>query len=149
MPQIKLRYFGISAFEVTSEKGVRVLIDPCITELRGTKISPVGLEAFPKLDVILVSHSAADHLGDTLELVRQTGCDVMAAGNVATYLARKGVDPQKILLKGRGLSHRRTQTSAGKSIRCCGFQHVSGKKEWVMCCSMHLCTSGAAQENVP
>ena len=105
MPQIKLRYFGISAFEITSEKGVRMLIDPCITGLRDIKISPVGLEAFPELDIILVSHGAADHLGDTLELVRQTGCDVMAAGNVGTYLDRKGIDHQKIRRTLWGMVH--------------------------------------------
>ncbi|MFC1928104.1 metal-dependent hydrolase [Chloroflexota bacterium] len=97
MPQIKLRYFGISAFEITSERGVKVLIDPCITGFRGMKFSPVGLEVFPKLDIILVSHAAGDHLGDTLELAKQTGCDVVAAGNVATYLHRKGVAAEKIM----------------------------------------------------
>ena len=96
MAQIEIRYFGTSAFEITSEKGVKVLIDPCITGFWGIKFSPVGLEAFPKLDIILVSHGAPDHLGDTLELAKQTGCDVMAASDVATYLVRKGIDTSKI-----------------------------------------------------
>ena len=105
MPQIQLRYFGVSAFEITSEKGVKVLIDPCITGFRGIRFSPVGLEAFPKLDIILVSHGAADHLGDTLEMTTQTGCDVMAAADVATYLARKGVDTKKIQRTIWGMMH--------------------------------------------
>ena len=96
MPKIELRYFGISAFEITSEKGVKVLIDPCITGFRGIRFSPVGLEAFPKVDIILVSHGSADHLGDTLELAKQTGCDVMGAADVTTYLTRKGIDSEKV-----------------------------------------------------
>ncbi|MBI2957637.1 MAG: metal-dependent hydrolase [Chloroflexi bacterium] len=96
MPQIELRYFGVSGFEITSENGVKVLIDPCITGLHGVKSSPVGLEAFPTLDIILVSHGADDHLGDTLQLAKQTGCDVMGASDVATYLVRKGIDTRKI-----------------------------------------------------
>jgi L-ascorbate metabolism protein UlaG (beta-lactamase superfamily) len=105
MSEIKIRYFGISAFEITSEKGVKVLIDPCITGLRGIKFSPVGLEAFPRLDIILVSHAAEDHLGDTLEIARQTGCDVMAAKDVATYLRKKGINPAKILSAIWGTLH--------------------------------------------
>lgn len=100
-----MRYFGFSAFEVTSEKGVKVLIDPCITGFGGIRLSPVGLEAFPKLDIVLVSHGAADHLGDTLELARQTGCDVMAAADVATYLTRKGIDTNKIQRTIWGMKH--------------------------------------------
>ncbi len=105
MPQIHLRYFGISAFEITSEKGVKVLIDPCITGFRGIRMSPVGLEAFPKLDIILVSHAAGDHLGDTLELARQTGCDVIAGADVATYLVIRGVDAKKIQRSIWGMEH--------------------------------------------
>ena len=96
MPQIEIRYFGISAFEITSEKGIKVLIDPCITGFHGIRFSPVGLEVFPKLDIILVSHGSVDHLGDTLELTKQTGCDVMGAHNVVAYLKRKGIDTKKI-----------------------------------------------------
>ena len=96
MPQIELRYFGISAFEITSERGVKVSIDPCITGFLGTRFSPVGLEAFPSLDLILVSHGSADHLGDTVELAKQTECDVIAAADVATYLARNGIGTKKI-----------------------------------------------------
>jgi len=45
MPRIELRYFGISAFEITSEQGIKVLIDPCITGCDGKRVSPIGLEA--------------------------------------------------------------------------------------------------------
>ncbi len=105
MPQIEIRYFGISAFEITSEKGVKVLIDPCITGLPGIRFSPVGLEAFPRLDIILVSHGAKDHLGDTLALARQTGCDVMGASNITTYLQREGIDPKKLHQTIWGMMH--------------------------------------------
>jgi L-ascorbate metabolism protein UlaG (beta-lactamase superfamily) len=47
--------------------------------------------------MILVSHAAEDHLGDTLELAKRTGCDIMAAKDVATYLRKEGVSPSKIL----------------------------------------------------
>ena len=121
MPQIELRYFGISAFEITSEKGVKVLIDPCITGFHGIRFSPVGLEAFPKLDIILVSHGSADHLGDTLALAKQTGCDVMAAANVTTYLERKGLDTKKIRHTLWGMVH----DYKGLRIRTVESHHVS------------------------
>lgn len=65
----------------------------------------MGLEAFPQLDLILVSHGAGDHLGDTLELARRTGCPVMAAADVATYLARKGINSDKIQRTIWGMRH--------------------------------------------
>ncbi len=89
----QLHFLGHSAFEIISEKGTRVLLDPYIIN---NAACPYRLEDIQNPDLILVSHAAADHLGDTLELAKKTGCDVLAAADVATFLVRNGIDKKKI-----------------------------------------------------
>ncbi len=130
MPQVEIRYFGISAFEITSEKGVKVLIDPCITGVGETEFSPVGLEAVPKVDLILVSHGAADHLGDTLEIAQRTNCQIIAAADVAMYLDKRGVAPERIKRTIWGMEY----DFKGLRIKVLESHHHSYVQygEWVM-----------------
>ena len=70
MAEIELRYLGNSAFELTSEKGIHILIDPCLTGFKNYKGSPVKLSELAPGDLILGSHAAGDHLGDTVASAR-------------------------------------------------------------------------------
>jgi len=47
-----LKYLGVSAFEITSETGIRVLIDPFIT---GNPMCPVTLDSVKGADMVLVT----------------------------------------------------------------------------------------------
>ncbi|MBI5406440.1 MAG: metal-dependent hydrolase [Nitrospirae bacterium] len=93
MNSVAVRYFGHSCFEVTSQEGVRLLIDPHIT---GNPASPLGLEELDPPDLILVTHAAPDHLGDTLEIVRQSGCRVFCDPAVDYYLKSRKIPPVQV-----------------------------------------------------
>jgi L-ascorbate metabolism protein UlaG (beta-lactamase superfamily) len=49
-----------------------------------------------QVDLILVSHAAFDHLGDTEALARRTGAPVICGGDVKAYLVAKGLPPDQI-----------------------------------------------------
>jgi L-ascorbate metabolism protein UlaG (beta-lactamase superfamily) len=88
-----IRYFGVAAYELLDCKGRRILVDPFLDENPG---SPVKSHQLDPPDLILVSHAAVDHLGDTEALAMRTGAPVVCGGEVKAYLVAKGVPTRQI-----------------------------------------------------
>jgi L-ascorbate metabolism protein UlaG (beta-lactamase superfamily) len=89
----RIRFFGVAAYELTTKAGLHILIDPFLDENPG---SPVNSAELPRVDLILVSHAAADHLGDTEAIARRTGAPVICGGEVKAYLMAKGIPAEQI-----------------------------------------------------
>jgi L-ascorbate metabolism protein UlaG (beta-lactamase superfamily) len=89
----RIRFFGVAAYELTTKAGLHILIDPFLDENPG---SPVKSAELPRVDLILVSHAAPDHLGDTEAIARRTGAPVICGGEVKAYLMAKGIPPEQI-----------------------------------------------------
>jgi L-ascorbate metabolism protein UlaG (beta-lactamase superfamily) len=89
----KIRFFGVAAYELTTKAGLHILIDPFLDENPG---SPVKSAELARVDLILVSHAAPDHLGDTEAIARRTGAPVICGGEVKAYLMAKGIPPEQI-----------------------------------------------------
>ena len=87
----KIRFWGIAAFEITNSDGKVILIDPCLSD---NPASPVGVEDLEQVDLILVTHLASDHLGDTAAIAKKFHCPVVCGPEVQVYLGQQGVDPQ-------------------------------------------------------
>jgi L-ascorbate metabolism protein UlaG (beta-lactamase superfamily) len=90
---VTIRYFGVAAYELVDCEGRRILVDPFLDENPG---SPVKSNQLAPPDLILVSHAAADHLGDTEGLAQRTGAPVVCGGEVKAYLVAKGVPARQI-----------------------------------------------------
>jgi L-ascorbate metabolism protein UlaG (beta-lactamase superfamily) len=88
-----IRFFGVAAYELISSAGRRILVDPFLDENPG---SPVKSDQLEPPDLILVSHAAPDHLGDTETLARRTGAPVVCGGEVRAYLTAKGIPAKQI-----------------------------------------------------
>ncbi len=88
-----IRFFGVAAYELVSSTGKRILIDPFLDDNPG---SPVGSTELANPDLILVSHAAFDHLGDTEQIAHRTGAPVVCGGEVKAYLMAKGIAPEQI-----------------------------------------------------
>jgi L-ascorbate metabolism protein UlaG (beta-lactamase superfamily) len=84
---MKLRYFSHSAFQVTTETGQRILIDPF---LDGNPTSPVGA-ADVQADFILLTHGHGDHLGDTLAIAKRCNSLCICENELANYISSKGL----------------------------------------------------------
>lgn len=87
----KIRFFGVAAFEITNSQGQVILIDPCLS---ANPVSPVQVENLERVDLILVTHLASDHLGDTAAIAKKFHCPVVCGPEVRVYLEQQGVDPK-------------------------------------------------------
>lgn len=88
-----IRFYGVAAYELITSQGQHILIDPFLDENPG---SPVRSSDLERVDLIVVSHAAADHLGDTEAIARRTGAPVICGGEVKNYLVAKGIPAEQI-----------------------------------------------------
>ena len=85
MAGVKITWLGHSAFLFEAEK--KLLIDPFIS---GNPLAPCSPEELNP-DIIAVTHGHRDHLGDTIEIGKRTGCRIITIHEVANYIKSKGV----------------------------------------------------------
>jgi L-ascorbate metabolism protein UlaG (beta-lactamase superfamily) len=89
----QIRFFGVAAYEIVTRRGQHVLIDPFLDENPG---SPVRSHELERVDLVLVSHAAFDHLGDAEAIARRTGAPVVCGGEIKAYLTAKGIPADQI-----------------------------------------------------
>lgn len=87
-----LRFLGASGYEVVGPRH-RILLEPF---LRHNPVAPYTPETVPTPDVILVSHGAWDHFGDTAEIARRTGAPVVCSADVAEKLFEEGLGVDQV-----------------------------------------------------
>ncbi len=85
--RITVTWYGHSAFLLETPEGASVLIDPWLDNPK----APPGARELVQTKVILVTHGHADHLGNTVEIAKRTGAEVIAIHELALYLRRAGV----------------------------------------------------------
>jgi len=82
----RICWLGHACLLVESD-GKRVLIDPFLTG------NPAAATTADKVqtDCILVSHGHGDHVGDTIDIAKRTGADVVANYEISEWLQKKGL----------------------------------------------------------
>ncbi|MBI4330395.1 MAG: MBL fold metallo-hydrolase [Chloroflexi bacterium] len=101
--KITIKYFGNSAFLITTEKGRKVLIDPCLTGVEGRGVTRFRPEDIESVDAIFVTHAAWDHLGDAYEIAARTRCFVLGDPATVWYLKTKGLPMDRVKGTGWGM----------------------------------------------
>src|SRR5690554_4892827 len=90
---MKAIYYGHSCIRLKSND-FDILFDPFITpnplagKIDTTEINP---------DYILLSHAHEDHVADMAAIQKQSGAKVISIVETAAWVARQGVDPDKII----------------------------------------------------
>jgi len=84
----RIQFLGISAYRISTDDGRVVMVDPFLT---GNPVSPLKIADLDRVDLILVTHAAFDHLGDADVIARRTGAPVVCGGEVKAYLIAQGV----------------------------------------------------------
>jgi L-ascorbate metabolism protein UlaG (beta-lactamase superfamily) len=88
----RLTYWGAAGYEIVSPTH-RIVIDPFLT---GNVLAPVSPDEVETPDVILVSHAAFDHYGDTAAIARRTEAPVVCDAAVRAMLIDQGVSPDQV-----------------------------------------------------
>jgi L-ascorbate metabolism protein UlaG (beta-lactamase superfamily) len=91
---VSIRFLGTAAFEIITAGGKRVLIDPYLDENR---VSPYKVADLDHLDLLLVTHAAYDHLGDTLAIMRRfPDLKLICGADVRGYLIVHGIESERL-----------------------------------------------------
>ncbi|MDP2916696.1 MAG: metal-dependent hydrolase [Dehalococcoidia bacterium] len=108
-----IKYLGHSAFQITTERGVDILIDPF---LKGK------IESLTKVDLLLVSHGAPDHFGDTVNILRQTNAKVVCDPSLKARLMQEfNIDEARLIFTVWGW----VREEMGIKIRAVENRHIS------------------------
>jgi L-ascorbate metabolism protein UlaG (beta-lactamase superfamily) len=84
---MEVRFLGHACFEL-SDGDTRVLIDPFLTGNPKAAIAAADLNP----TTILLTHGHADHFGDTVDIAKRTGAQVVAIVEIAWELQADGVE---------------------------------------------------------
>ena len=83
---VSIRFLGTAAFEIITAANKRILIDPYLNE---NPKSPYKVSDLDHLDLLLVTHAAYDHLGDTAKILHQfPDLPLICGADVRGYPAR-------------------------------------------------------------
>ena len=84
---MNIRFLGQSCFEL-SDGDTRLLVDPFLTGNPKAAVEASELEPTH----ILLTHGHADHLGDTVDIAKRTGAQVIAIVELANEIGGDGVE---------------------------------------------------------
>ncbi len=81
----ELTWYGHSAFKIKTPNGKVLLIDPWITN-PANKNGKEDLAKLDKVDLILITHGHADHVGNSAEIAKKTGARLVATFDLGKAL---------------------------------------------------------------
>src|SRR5919109_4748614 len=99
----EVHWLGQATTKITTPSGKVIVIDPFLTNNPKTPPEFKNLDKLGKVDVILVTHGHADHVGDVAELAKRTGAKVFGpAGLIATMTDLGWITPEQAVRFGKG-----------------------------------------------
>ncbi len=89
----KITWFGHAAF-IIEESGLRVLIDPF---LDGNPACTTASSDIGAVDLVLITHDHADHVGQAIEICKKQRIMLGAIVGTAEKLVQEGLPPEYVL----------------------------------------------------
>lgn len=93
---MKLKYFSHSSFQITTDGGKVILIDPF---LDGNPTSPVKSSEV-SADYIILTHGHGDHLGDAFKIAKRTDPLFICVNELANYCSEHGFEAHNMHIGG-------------------------------------------------
>ena len=85
---MEIRWLGHSAFQIISDEGVKILIDPFISNNPACPLPVEDLDA----NIICITHGHSDHFGDAMEIANNTNATLIANHEISLFLGEQGFD---------------------------------------------------------
>jgi L-ascorbate metabolism protein UlaG (beta-lactamase superfamily) len=93
---MKLKYFSHSSFQVTTNSGIKLLIDPF---LDGNPTSPAKA-ADVDAEYIILTHAHGDHIGDSFSIAKRCGSSFICVNELADCCKSKGFEAHNMHIGG-------------------------------------------------
>ena len=96
---LKGYWLGHSAFKFISQSGSIIYVDPFLKDNPST---PDEHKEIKEADYILLTHGHEDHVGDTLEIAKNTGCKVVGIVELIGLLKKRGLGEDQAVEFNKG-----------------------------------------------
>ena len=83
----ELTWLGHASFRIESPEGKRIYVDPWL----GNPKCPDAEKKPERVDLIALTHGHTDHVGETVDLVKQFDCPVVALVELRRWLSEQGL----------------------------------------------------------
>ena len=93
---MKLKYFSHSAFQLITESGKKLLIDPFLSGNPTAPVKPDEVEA----DYIILTHAHGDHIGDSFEIAKRCKSTFICVNELANYCKSNGFNAHNMHIGG-------------------------------------------------
>ena len=88
MDNIKIKYIGHSTFLITTQSGKKIIIDPWLND---NPSSSEDVGSIGEINYILITHGHFDHVGDTLDIIKNNpNSTTIANFEIGQWLEKKG-----------------------------------------------------------
>lgn len=87
MADATLTWLGHAAFRIDTAGGKRVYVDPFLS---GNPKCPENEQTPERVDVIALTHGHGDHVGDTVQLAKKFGAEIVAQVELKGWLGKHG-----------------------------------------------------------
>jgi L-ascorbate metabolism protein UlaG (beta-lactamase superfamily) len=132
---VRFRYLGWTAFEITMDDGFRILLDPMLAgrPAEGVPPAPVGVEAFDGVNLVLVTHVAADHVGQAFDILKRSQAQLVCDYCTRVKALAAGIAADRIfgMLSGVRFAIERTFVKALPAIHA-SFSQL-GENQFISC----------------
>jgi L-ascorbate metabolism protein UlaG (beta-lactamase superfamily) len=115
-----IEFLGMAAHRIINSEGKVILIDPFLEE---NPVSPIKVKDLERVDLVLVTHLAFDHIGDAEEIAKKFGCPVCCGAEVVFWLAHRGVPKEQL----RGMCWGLQVIAADVRVRGITSMHTSAR----------------------
>lgn len=93
---MKLRYFSHSSFQITTNAGQVILIDPFLDDNPTSPVKSSEVSA----DFIVLTHAHGDHVGDAFKIAKRTDPLFICVNELANYCIGKGFKAHNMHIGG-------------------------------------------------
>jgi len=93
---MKLKYFSHSSFQVTTNSGIKLLIDPFLDDNPTSPVKAADVDA----EYIILTHAHGDHIGDSFSIAKRCGSSFICVNELADYCKSKGFEAHNMHIGG-------------------------------------------------